>query len=98
MPIDAITQTVSDRCARVAATGEQMCCPTSYDLADLKSFIPDEVLKISYGCGTPAGLQTVRSGETVLDMGEVVIVAAGRGISGDQLVAVHGDDHFDPGP
>ncbi|MEK9139954.1 MAG: methyltransferase domain-containing protein [Nitrospirota bacterium] len=69
MPIDAITKTVSDRYARAAATGEQMCCPTSYDLADLKSFIPDEVLKISYGCGTPAGLQTVRSGETVLDIG-----------------------------
>ncbi|HBH82115.1 MAG TPA: ubiquinone biosynthesis methyltransferase UbiE [Nitrospira sp.] len=69
MPIDTITKTVSDRYARAAATGEQMCCPTSYDLADLKSFIPDEVLKISYGCGTPAGLQTVRSGETVLDIG-----------------------------
>ena len=69
MPIDEITQKVSDRYARAAATGEQMCCPTSYDLADLKSFIPDEVLKISYGCGTPAGLKTVRSGETVLDIG-----------------------------
>ena len=69
MPIDEITQKVSDRYARAASTGEQMCCPTNYDMAQLKSFIPEEVLKISYGCGTPAGLKTVRPGETVLDIG-----------------------------
>ena len=69
MPIDEITQRVSDRYAQAASTGEQMCCPTSYDLADLKFFIPEEVLKISYGCGTPAGLKTVSQGETVLDIG-----------------------------
>ncbi|MEY4704741.1 MAG: hypothetical protein RL042_937 [Nitrospirota bacterium] len=69
MPMDEITQKVSDRYARAASTGEQMCCPTSYDMANLKSFIPEEVLKISYGCGTPAGLRTVSPGETVLDIG-----------------------------
>lgn len=69
MPIDEITKMVSDRYARAASTGEQMCCPSSYDFADLKSFIPEEVLKISYGCGTPAGLKTVSHGETVLDIG-----------------------------
>lgn len=69
MPIDEITQKVSDRYAKAASTGEQMCCPTSYDMAQLKSFIPEEVLKISYGCGTPAGLKTVCAGETVLDIG-----------------------------
>ena len=69
MPIDEITQKVSDRYARAASTGEQMCCPTSYNMADLQSFIPEEVLKISYGCGTPAGLSTVSLGETVLDIG-----------------------------
>ncbi len=63
MPIDEITQKVSDRYARAASTGEQMCCPTSYDMADLQSFIPEEVLKISYGCGTPAGLKTVSQGK-----------------------------------
>ena len=47
MPIDEIAQKVSDRYARAASTGEQMCCPTSYDMANLKSFIPEEVLKIS---------------------------------------------------
>lgn len=69
MPIDEITRKVSDRYAKAASTGEQMCCPTSYNFADLKSFIPEEVLKISYGCGTPAGLKTVSPGETVLDIG-----------------------------
>ena len=69
MPTDEITQKVSERYARAASAGEQMCCPTSYDMSHLKTFIPEEVLKISYGCGTPAGLQTVRAGETVLDIG-----------------------------
>ena len=69
MPIDEITQKVSDRYARAVSTGEQMCCPTSYDMGHLKTFVPEEVLKISYGCGTPAGLNTVRAGETVLDIG-----------------------------
>lgn len=69
MPIEEIAQKVSDRYAKAASTGEQMCCPSSYNFADLKSFIPEEVLKISYGCGTPAGLNTVGVGETVLDIG-----------------------------
>lgn len=69
MPIEDISQKVSERYAKAASTGEQMCCPTSYDMANLKSFIPEEVLKISYGCGTPAGLNTVKAGETVLDIG-----------------------------
>lgn len=67
--IDDIARKVSERYAKAAATGEQMCCPTGYNFNDLKSFIPEEVLNISYGCGTPAGLDTVRPGETVLDIG-----------------------------
>jgi SAM-dependent methyltransferase len=64
-----VTKAVSERYARAAATGERMCSPTGYDLADLRSFIPEEVLNISYGCGTPVGLETVQPGETVLDIG-----------------------------
>jgi arsenite methyltransferase len=67
--IDDIAQKVSERYARAAASGEQMCCPTGYNFNDLKTFIPEEVLNISYGCGTPAGLDTVKTGETVLDIG-----------------------------
>ena len=55
MPIDDITKKVSDRYASAASAGEQMCCPTSYDLAMLKSFIPEEVLKISYGAAPQPG-------------------------------------------
>ena len=69
MPTDEITQKVTARYAKAASTGEQMCCPTTYDMGHLKTFIPEEVLKISYGCGTPAGLKTVQTGETVLDIG-----------------------------
>ena len=69
MSNDTITQAVSERYARAATTGEQICCPTGYNVEDLRTFIPEEVLKISYGCGTPAGLDTVRAGETVLDIG-----------------------------
>ena len=69
MPIEEIAQKVSDRYAKAASTGEQMCGSAGDDMAQLKSFIPEEVLKVSYGCGTPAGLRTVNVGETVLDIG-----------------------------
>src|SRR5438046_1691918 len=69
MTDDTITQVVSERYARAAATGEQICCPTGYNCEELRTFVPEEVLKVSYGCGTPAGLDTVNPGETVLDIG-----------------------------
>ena len=69
MPNETITQTVSERYARAVTTGEEMCCPTGYDHEELQKFIPEAVLKVSYGCGTPVGLTTVQSGETVLDIG-----------------------------
>ena len=69
MSNDTITQTVSERYAKAVTTGEEMCCPTGYNHEDLKTFIPEAVLKVSYGCGTPVGLTTVQAGETVLDIG-----------------------------
>ena len=69
MSDETITQQVSERYARAVTTGERMCCPTGYNFDDLRSFVPEEVLRVSYGCGTPAGLATVRPGETVLDIG-----------------------------
>ena len=69
MSNDTITQAVSDRYAKAVTTGEEMCCPTGYNHDDLRTFIPEPVLKVSYGCGTPVGLTTVQSGETVLDIG-----------------------------
>jgi arsenite methyltransferase len=55
--------------AAAKAKEESLCCPTGYDFNELQGFIPQEVLAISYGCGTPAGLDTVQVGETVLDIG-----------------------------
>jgi arsenite methyltransferase len=69
MTDDTITRQVSERYARALAAGEQICCPTGYDFKELKRFIPEEVLRVSYGCGTPAGLATITPGETVLDLG-----------------------------
>src|SRR5438309_2089732 len=69
MSDETITQQVNERYARAVTSGEQMCCPTGYNFDDLRSFVPEEVLRVSYGCGTPAGLATVRPGETVLDIG-----------------------------
>ena len=69
MSNDTITQAVSERYAKAVTTGEEMCCPTGYNHEDLRTFIPEAVLKVSYGCGTPVGLTTVQTGETVLDIG-----------------------------
>lgn len=66
---DSIIQSVSQRYAKAVTTGEQMCCPTGYNHEDLGKFIPEAVLKVSYGCGTPVGLSTVKPGEVVLDIG-----------------------------
>lgn len=69
MADETITRQVSERYAGALATGEQMCCTTGYNFEDLRRFVPEKVLGASYGCGTPAGLATVRPGETVLDIG-----------------------------
>ena len=66
---ETITRAVNERYAKAVMTGEEMCCPTGYDHEDLQTFIPQAVLKVSYGCGTPVGLSTVQPGETVLDIG-----------------------------
>ncbi|GJL60283.1 MAG: hypothetical protein NPIRA03_31400 [Nitrospirales bacterium] len=65
----SITQAVSQRYAKAVTNGEQLCCPTGYNYEDLGQFVPEPVLKVSYGCGTPVGLSTVQPGEVVLDVG-----------------------------
>lgn len=66
---NSITRSVNQRYAKAVTNGEQLCCPTGYNHEDLGQFIPDPVLKVSYGCGTPVGLSTVQCGEVVLDIG-----------------------------
>lgn len=65
----SITRSVNQRYAKAVTNGEQLCCPTGYNHEDLGQFIPEPVLKVSYGCGTPVGLSTVQPGEVVLDIG-----------------------------
>ncbi|MBI4529926.1 MAG: methyltransferase domain-containing protein, partial [Candidatus Latescibacteria bacterium] len=45
-----------------------LCCPTSYD-PSLTAHIPQEVLSVFYGCGSPMGIADVAPGETVVDLG-----------------------------
>lgn len=45
-----------------------LCCPTNYQAEDT-SHIPEEVLKISYGCGSPVQKAFIKKGETVVDLG-----------------------------
>ncbi len=45
-----------------------LCCPESYPLED-SEHIPQEVLDISYGCGSPVGLAGLTKGETMVDLG-----------------------------
>ncbi|MGH8135412.1 MAG: hypothetical protein ACRER4_03615 [Steroidobacteraceae bacterium] len=73
MADETITRQVSERYARALATGQQMCCPSSYPFEDLRRFVPEEVLGASYGWGTPAGLAMV----TVLDVGSGGVLGSG---------------------
>jgi SAM-dependent methyltransferase len=54
--------------AAAQAPQEQLCCPTSYNPVDV-SHIPEQVLEISYGCGSPMGTAKLMLGDTVVDLG-----------------------------
>lgn len=65
-----VRDSVQKKYAQAAQIQDQnLCCPTGYNFSELKKFIPEEVLNVSYGCGTPAGLDHVKAGEVVLDIG-----------------------------
>ena len=58
---------VKERYAKAAQAIEpKLCCPVDYDRKYLAA-IPEEVIAKDYGCGDPS--QSVREGETVLDLG-----------------------------
>jgi ubiquinone/menaquinone biosynthesis C-methylase UbiE len=66
---DTIRESVHEFYATAAIQPQkELCCPTSYNPADL-SHIPQEVLNISYGCGSPVTLANIKPGESVLDLG-----------------------------
>jgi len=60
---------VRDYYSKAAVTAqESLCCPTKYQPGDL-SHIPQEVLEISYGCGSPVDRTEIKSGEVMVDLG-----------------------------
>ena len=55
--------------SKAALTSQSsLCCPTDYQAEDV-SHIPVDVLKISYGCGSPVSKASIKEGETVVDLG-----------------------------
>src|SRR5207247_9568985 len=44
-------------------------CPACDNSEHLRTFVPADAPKVCYDCGDPAGLDIVRAGETVLDIG-----------------------------
>ncbi len=55
--------------SKAALTSQpSLCCPTDYKTEDI-SHIPADVLKISYGCGSPVNRASIKEGETVVDLG-----------------------------
>lgn len=65
---------------------KKLCCPTVYEKEDT-SYIPQEVLEVSYGCGSPMSLAEPQQGEVVVDLGsgagiDCFIAAKNVGITG----------------
>lgn len=66
---DVSRDDVRDYYSKAALTAqESLCCPTKYQPGDL-SHIPQEVLEISYGCGSPVDRTGIKSGEVMVDLG-----------------------------
>ncbi len=66
---EKIRETVRDFYAKAANEPvKELCCPVTYS-AEYTSHIPEEVLEISYGCGSPVLEAGVKEGEAVLDLG-----------------------------
>lgn len=64
-----VTKTVKKKFSKAAhAPVADYYCPTGYDPKDL-AHIPSEVLDVSYGCGNPAALASIKAGETIVDLG-----------------------------
>ena len=64
-----VTKTVKKKFSKAAhAPVADYYCPTGYNPKDL-AHIPSEVLDVSYGCGNPAALASIKAGETLVDLG-----------------------------
>jgi ubiquinone/menaquinone biosynthesis C-methylase UbiE len=66
---DVSRKDVQDFYSKAAVTAqESLCCPTDYSTRDV-SHIPNEVLEVSYGCGSPVGRASLQEGQTMVDLG-----------------------------
>lgn len=66
---DPIRESVREFYAEVATKPmKELCCPVSYDDSDI-SHIPEDVLEVSYGCGSPISIAEIKEGEGILDLG-----------------------------
>ena len=64
-----VTKTVKKKFSKAAyAPVAEYYCPTGYNPKDL-AHIPNEVLDVSYGCGNPAALASIKAGQTIVDLG-----------------------------
>ncbi len=69
MTIKDTKQIVTERYSKASAQKEEnLCCPKGYT-GDETSHIPETVIETAYGCGNPTGFNTLKGGETVLDLG-----------------------------
>ena len=56
--------------AAVKDPREDLCCPVKTpEESAMVSHIPEEILKISYGCGSPVLSAEITIGKTVVDLG-----------------------------
>ena len=66
---EARRENVKEFYSKAASTSQpSLCCPTDYKAEDV-SHVPEDVLKISYGCGSPVSKASIKEGETVVDLG-----------------------------
>ena len=71
-----VAKSVSDTRAEVkafygdaaASPKVELCCPVSYSENDT-AHIPQEVMAVSYGCGSPIGASNLQEGNVVVDLG-----------------------------
>src|SRR5437870_1051810 len=67
--IDVTRSDVQQFYARAGATPQpSLCCPTLYT-KDQISHIPEEVMAVSYGCGSPVVLAGPKPGDIHVDLG-----------------------------
>jgi arsenite methyltransferase len=68
--IETMREQIKEQYARAATEGVSLCSTDSYRGLDL-SWVPDEILQVNQGCGSPLGEagHDVRRGDVVVDLG-----------------------------